>query len=194
MEDLNGNQYPGGKTAMAMPVLSDVMVAHLSKLVANYITTQRDRYATSAFPLSCSQKTAMAGYFTPELLEQTRLLVLHQERIANPDFYPMLRSMGFDDLPDQSTMTAISFDNCIVSHGPCSDSLLFHELVHVEQYRQLGVSRFADLYLRGFLNGGGYLEIPLEQMAYALGERYENSNQFFSVAEEVGRRIAESRF
>jgi hypothetical protein len=34
--------------------------------------------------------------------------------------------------------------------------LLFHELVHVEQYRQLGIPRFAELYVRGFLSGGGY--------------------------------------
>jgi hypothetical protein len=171
-----------------MQFLSEDMVAHLSRLVANYITTQRDRYMTSALPLSSGQKTAMAGYFTQELLERTRVLVLHQERVANPDFYPMLRSMGFDDLPDQSTMAAISFDNCIVSHGPCGDFLLFHELVHVEPYRPLGVSRFADLYLGGFLRAG-YLEIPLERNAYSLGEQYVNSRVTFSVAKEVGRWI-----
>src|SRR2546429_7268300 len=43
---------------------------------------------------------------------------------------------------------------------------LFHELVHAEQYRQLGVGRFAELYIRGFLSGGGYDGIPLEVNAY----------------------------
>jgi len=42
------------------------------------------------------------------------------------------------------------------------DGLLFHELVHVEQHRQLGIPRFADLYVRGFLSGGSYEAIPLE--------------------------------
>lgn len=52
---------------------------------------------------------------------------------------------------------------------PFTEALLFHELVHVEQYRHIGVSRFADLYLKDFLNGGGYFEIPLEQNALCLG-------------------------
>jgi hypothetical protein len=73
--------------------------------------------------------------------------------------------------------------------------LLFHELVHVEQYRQLGVPRFAELYVSGFLSSGSYEAIPLEVNAYALGARYENdSAQHFSVADEVSTWIAEGRF
>ena len=49
----------------------------------------------------------MAGFFSPQLLDDTRLLVLNEERIDNPDFYPMLRQIGFDNLPDQSKMAAI---------------------------------------------------------------------------------------
>ena len=32
---------------------------------------------------------------------------------------------------------------------PFSNGLLFHELVHVEQYRQLGIPRFSELYVGG---------------------------------------------
>jgi hypothetical protein len=92
-------------------------------------------------------------------------------------------------------MAAITFADCVVSHGPCTDVLLFHELVHVEQYRQLGVPGFADLYLRGYLSGGGCFEIPLERNAYALGEQYEdNPGRKFSVADEVARWVLERRF
>jgi len=178
-----------------MPVLPNEVIAQVSVLVADYISTQRNRYVPTAIPLSFDQRTAMAGFFTPRLLDETRLLVLNEERVANPAFYPMLQHIGFDNLPDQSTMAAITFSDCVVSHGPFTSALLFHELVHVEQYRQLGVPRFADLYLKGFLNGGGYFEIPLEQNAYALGEQYEeNPDQQFSVAGEVARWVSEGRF
>jgi hypothetical protein len=50
---------------------------------------------------------------------------------------------------------------------PFSDGLLFHEPVHVEQYRQLGIPRFSEFYVRGFLNGGSYEAIPLEVNAYS---------------------------
>ena len=92
-------------------------------------------------------------------------------------------------------MAAITLSDKIVSHFDFTDGLLFHELVHVEQCRQLGIPRFAELYVRGFLNGGSYEAIPLEVNAYALGGRYENNSaQHFSVAEEVATWIAKGRF
>jgi hypothetical protein len=137
----------------------------------------------------------MNGFFSPQLLEGTRLLVLQGERVANPDFYPMLRSLGFKNLPDQSTMGAITFSDVVVSRETFTDGLLFHELVHVEQYRQLRIPRFSDLYVRGFLKGGSYEAIPLEVNAYSLGGRFESDPQrVFSVDDEVGRWTAGGRF
>ncbi len=137
----------------------------------------------------------MDGFLSPRLLDGTRLLVLQGERVANPDFYPMLRSLGLNNLPDQSAMAAITFCDVVVSHEPFSNGLLFHELVHVEQYRRLGSPRFSELYVHGFLDGGGYEANPLEVNAYALGGRFvQNPANRFSVADEVGRWIAEDRF
>jgi len=133
-------------------------------------------------------------YNSPQLLDGTRLIVLQGKRVANPDFYPMLRSLGFNNLPDQSAMAAITFRDVVVSHEAFSNGLLFHELVHVEQYRQLGIPRFSELYVRGFLDGGSYEAIPLEVNAYALGGRFEQSPaNRFSVEDEVRRWIAEGR-
>jgi hypothetical protein len=92
-------------------------------------------------------------------------------------------------------MAAITFSDTVVAHGPFTNELLFHELVHVEQYRQLGVNDFSSLYVRGFLSGGGYDGIPLERNAYMLGARYEkNPARRFAVTDEVGGWITEGRF
>ena len=72
-------------------------------------------------------------------------------------------------------MGAITFCDVVVSHQAFSDGLLFHQLVHVEQYRQLGIPRFSELYVRGFLNGGSYEAIQLEVNAYTLGGRFESN-------------------
>jgi len=121
----------------------------------------------------------MDGFFSPQLLDLTRLLVLQGERVANPDFYPMLRSFGLNNLPDQSTMAAISFCDVVVSHE-------LHELVHVEQHRQLGIPRFADLYVRGFLSGGSYEAIPLEVNAYTLEDHFRSDpRRGFSVQQKL---------
>jgi len=180
---------------MSAPTLTPGQIAQISALVARYIAEQRERYAPRAVPLSGQQRDAMGGFFAPEHLVGACLLVLGDRRVDNPDFYPMLRDLGLSNLPDFSLMSAITFYDVVVSHEPFTDGLLFHELVHVEQYRQLGIPRFAELYVRGFLKGGGYDRIPLEVNAYSLGGRYEsNPAQQFSVADEVRRWITEGKF
>jgi hypothetical protein len=173
------------------PRLTPEQIAQVSGLVSQYISTQREKYSPRAIPLSAQQRAAMNGFFSPQLLNGVRLLVLQGERVANPDFYPTLRSLGFKNLPDQAKMAAITFSDVVVSHEAFSNGLLFHELVHVEQYRQLGIPRFSELYVRGFLNGGSYEAIPLEVNAYTLEGRFESDpRRVFSVEGEVGRWAA----
>jgi hypothetical protein len=180
---------------MKLHALPRPVVALVSRFAAQYISSQRAKYFPAAERLSEQQKAAMAGFFTPELLDETRLLVLREERVVNPRFYAMLRAIGFRDLPDHLTMAAITFADTVVSHEEFTEDLLFHELVHVEQYRQLGVRKFAELYVRGFLNNGGYGGIPLERNAYMLEHQFQlNSSGRFSVAEVVAAWIAEGRF
>jgi hypothetical protein len=83
----------------------------------------------------------------------------------------------------------------VVAQQKFTPELLFHELVHVEQYRQLGIERFASLYVRGFLAGGGYDGIPLELNAYSLGERFARDPAGrFSVSEVVAEWVRGNRF
>jgi hypothetical protein len=81
--------------------------------------------------LTAQQRFAVAAFFAPEFWAHTRLLWLLDDRVSNPEFYPMLRNLGFKDLRDQSTMAAITFCDVVVSHEPFTSGLLFHELVHV---------------------------------------------------------------
>jgi hypothetical protein len=180
---------------MTTPRLTPDQITQVSRLVAEYIAAQREKYAPRAVPLSSEQRAAVEAFFSPELLSSVRLLVLRGERVPNPDFYPMLRGLGFKGLPDQSTMAAITFCDVVVSHEPFSDGLLFHELAHVEQYSQLGIQRFSELYVRGFLNGGSYEAIPLEVNAYALEDEFRRApRRKFSVRAAVELWAEEGRF
>jgi hypothetical protein len=181
-------------TSIATPKLAPDQIVEVSHLVARYILAQRDRYASLASPLSGQQRAALAPFFSSELLGNARVLVLEGECVPNPDFYPMLHTMGFGNLPDQSAMAAITFYDVVVAHEPFSPGLFFHEFVHVEQYGQLGIPRFAELYVRGFLNGGSYEAIPLEVNAYTLEDRFRRDpDQGFSVRQEVSKWLAEGR-
>ena len=165
------------------------------RLVAHYINAQRERFSPQAIPLTPAQMAAMSSFFPSQTLDAARVLELDGARLKNPPFRWMLVGMGFSGLRDLSQIAAITFHDVIVSHVPFSSGLLFHELVHVEQYRQLGIPRFAELYVRGFLSGGGYAGIPLEVNAYSLGRQFEADPQRqFSVADAVARWVREDRF
>jgi len=179
---------------MTTPEITSDQISFVSRLLADYIEAQRARYVSRALPLSAAQFNVVKDFFPDQVLA-TKLLVLKNEPIQNPEFYPVLRQMGITNLPEQAMMAAVTFNDVVVSREPFSDGLLFHELVHVEQYRQLGVQRFAEFYVRGFLAGGGYHGIPLEVNAYTLGGQFESDPEYaFSVAEEVSRWIQEGRF
>ena len=134
----------------------------------------------------------MGRYFSSELLANVRWLSLVEEQVETPDFFVM----GLD-LVDPSAFTmmaAITFSDVIVANVPLWDDILFHELVHCEQYRQLGIQKFADTYARHYLKAG-YHGVSLEEHAYLLGTRFElNTNEPFSVEQEVARWIADSRY
>jgi hypothetical protein len=180
---------------MAMPQLSPEQIDQISGAVAEYIETQRHRFQSRSAKLSNAQKAAVDRFFRADLLETTQVLVLEKERIGNPGFYPMLIGIGFSNLPDFALMEAVTLRDVVAFHGPITIGTLFHELVHVEQYRRLGVARFSELYARGFLNGGGYHGIPLEMNAYELGVRFEaHPDRTFSVENEVASWIREGRF
>jgi len=170
-------------------------VQQLSAAVAQYITAQREAYLPTGIPLTAEQRLALQGFLIQAVIDKARLVVLQNSRVQNPNFYPELWQLGFRNLPDFRSMAAITFGNVVVSHQPFTHGLLFHELVHVEQYRQLGIPQFSNLYVRGFLTGGGYDSIPLEVNAYMLGARFEvNPRQHFSVSDEVTEWIRHDRF
>jgi len=180
---------------MSTPVLTPEQEAHIGVLVSPYTESQKAIYYSGAAALSATQKAAMHGFFSESILNSVRVIVLVGERVQNPHFYPFLVGLGFINLPDFSLMAAITFCDVVVSHEPFSAGLLFHQLVHVEQYRQLGVPRLAELYVRGFLAGGCYEGIPLEINAYTLAARYKaKPAERFSAAEEVTTWIEEGRF
>ena len=182
---------------MPFPRLSNEQLEWVIQQVAEYIERQRQTYRSGAVSLNAAQKAAMQPFFLPSTLESARVLVLTGERVGNPPFYRALVQVGFDAgaLPNFSLMAAITFVDTVVSHESFTDGLLFHELVHVVQYEKLGLERFADKYVRGYLSGGSYDGIPLEMNAYELDARFAGApTKAFSVSDEVEMWVRAERF
>jgi uncharacterized protein DUF4157 len=129
--------------------------------------------------------------------------------MSNPPFYAELRARGVDArdlLSFADGMAAITFDTTIVVAPQATEAapakfteLIFHELVHVVQYRLLGVDRFAQLYVDGWMAGRAryrdnpaqrYMNILLEHMAFQLQGRYAAApTEAFSVEDAVRSQL-----
>ena len=73
-----------------------------------------------------------------------------------------------------------------------SESLHFHELVHVVQWKTLGIREFLLTYAIG-LAQHGYLHSPLEALAYELQKRFEQGAISGTVVGEVATRTIKAR-
>lgn len=191
----------GKKKNQAQPPLSQEQVASLTQAVAGYIRAQRETYYSRAAPLSFSE--LWSRFFSPADLQRIHAVQAESSAqavgsdavgcVPNPPFYADLEKLGFTGLPNFSTMPAITFDDVVVFHDALTPQLIFHELVHVVQYRLLGVDEFARLYVRGYLHAG-YEGTPLEVCAYELDGRFIMGSVGFDVEAEVRAWIENGRF
>ena len=160
-----------------------------------WVLEQREMHRPGAARLDQNTRLSLSPFFRSEILDSARFAVV--PLIENPGFYSELEAMGQSVPLDFTAMHGITFQDTVLlsEHHLQSNGwprgLVFHELVHVVQYRCLGVADFVRRYLSGWAeNGYEYVAIPLERDAYELQKRFEiNPTQPFSVEEEVVRRL-----
>jgi hypothetical protein len=155
-------------------------------MAAGYLSRQRNHLVRDAKSIPPKMQTQLRGFFSDNVLTETRLV---QAVVPEPALYPMVRLLGVRGLLEMSMIGAITLIDVVAYPEEIDLSTLFHELVHVVQYRVLGLGRFAKLYVGGFLTGGDYERIPLECQAYELGARFDTEpKKLFDVQEDVIRR------
>jgi len=128
---------------------------------------------------SCSRfEQEFNGYFRKNTLFHKS--ILHKAYfVPVNNKLPLPRELGFlptELLEEFSSMDAITYDNVYYIRADKVNklNLHFHELVHVIQYRQMGISKFLERYMSEISNYG-YDYAPLEKMAYELEDYFQNS-------------------
>jgi len=170
----------------------EAQIKQLAAWVAAYIAEQRTVFLGKALPVEEWQNKALQSFLPSDVLDVVRAA---RGQAPEPSFYSQLREFGIRNAPPFSEMAGVTFQDVIVHVEPLTMPLLFHEMVHAVQYKHLGLQGFADAYVRGFLTGGSYEEIPLEKQAYELEARFANdSTATFSVELDVEERIRLKHF
>lgn len=111
----------------------------------------------------------LAAAFPSELLARARVVAV------DPVPFPPLDALGLPEFASFQRMPiqGITFkDTFFVRPGRETDSLCFHEVVHVLQWSALGEEKFLLAYGFGLLSHG-YRASPLERMAYDLQRAFD---------------------
>ncbi len=182
--------------AMPTPVhgLSEEQVRKGIDRLSAWLRQQREHYLISAVPLTEQHKTHMGRYFSASLVDQVRVVELEGERLPNPPFYEEARAL-LANLPDLTHTASVTFLDVVVFNEKLTERSLFHGLVHAAQFQVLGMERYADLYVRSFVDTKFHFTVPLEAHAFSLESKFSGpSPERFSVEDEVRLWLKQGRY
>jgi hypothetical protein len=136
----------------------------------------------------------MWPYFSFELLDQIRIVELRGARVGVPEFFSQARALGFEP-PEISHMASLSFLDVVVFNEQLIERALFHALVHTVQMKVLGLERYAELWVRGFIKTRAHFTVPLEVHAFSLASKFlRPAPERFSVEDQVLRWVRDNRY
>ena len=166
--------------------LTETRITEMVYGVAKYFRQERELYFPASEPLTPGWRNAVQAYFSKSVLDSVRTVILKGARIPPPPFYSEAIAMSSGNFPDFVHLASVTYADVIVFHDEITLRTLFHGLVHAAQIAFLGLDRYSDLYLRGFVRTRSWIAIPLEAQAYQLDTRFAMSSAaVFSVEEEV---------
>jgi len=112
----------------------------------------------------------LRDYFPASLLEAARVATVEELPVLPVAHYGVPEFEAMANMP----AAAITFGNMFfLRDGDSSEGIHFHELVHVVQWRVLGVRDFLLTYAAGLLQHG-YADSPLEAIAFELQGRFDH--------------------
>lgn len=163
--------------------------------IAAYLREQRESFFPLAEAISPHYKILFQPFFQSSLLEQVRIVELRGARVPNPPFYAEAKALGFTNFPEMVHMASLTYVDVVVFNERVSARALFHGLVHAVQFMVLGLDRYMELFVRGFLRTQLHVTVPLEAHAFLLESRFqEDRRRTFSVEEQVRLWASEGRY
>jgi hypothetical protein len=138
-------------------------------------------------PVTSKKFQRLPLYFSRAQIEAAKFVVVDRVPL------PPLSSMGLSRFKEfeRNDYGGITYlDTYFLKRaGADEESLHFHEMVHVVQWRLLGAERFLALYVDG-LEAFGYRNSPLEKMAYDAQEIFDRPGSVFDVEKFVAERLS----
>ncbi|MGM0453281.1 MAG: hypothetical protein ACQERN_08980 [Thermodesulfobacteriota bacterium] len=159
-----------------------------------WLRQQRNRHRRHSHRIDRTTVSRIAPFF--EGLTMDRIRIRKVARIDEPPFSVFLEKSGFTPFFGFGFAAGITFIDTIViademiGHTDMT-ALIFHEAVHVAQYRCLTPERFVRQYMQSWMaHRFEYHRIPLESQAYRLQQRFQRHPEvIFSVEQDIRHRF-----
>jgi hypothetical protein len=188
------SKIPQPGPSPAVPEPTSEQIAEAIDWLAGYLREQREYYAPVATPLSNAYKARMWPFFSADLLDRVRIIELLGARVRVPEFFAKVRALGFEP-PEITHMDSVTFLDVIAFNQRLSERALFHALVHAVQIDVLGLQRYVELWVHGFLKTRTHFTVPLEVQAFSLSSKFlRPMAEKFSVEDEVVRWVEDGRY
>jgi hypothetical protein len=152
--------------------------------IREWILRYTESTASQAVTVASLSVPGLDRCYSKKLLESTRFVIMDQI------CYPPLDQLGLGEFHALNAIPwgGITYNDIYFLRRDLACPVLhFHELVHVIQYRRLGVDRFLWAYGLG-LALHGYDDSPLEKMAYDLQLEFEHGIYRRSLVADIERR------
>jgi len=158
--------------------------------MARWIDRLQAQHAPRAVSAREAGPARLAGYFPTALLDSARVVTVE----SLP--FPPVSEYGLPEFAGMATpgMAGITFGDMYfvqAGHAP-ADLVHFHELVHVVQWKTLGVPEFLSTYAVG-LAQHGYERSPLESIAFWLEGQFDLGIAPLDVSDFVAKHALAAR-
>ncbi len=143
-------------------------------LISGWIDKTLADHAAQARPVAALGFTRLPQFYSATLLARAKVIPV--ARVPTPP----LTQMGLPEFADFENMVPAGItykDTFFVQDSQIkNESLHFHELVHIVQWAHMGVDGFLLAYAAG-LAAHGYMDSPLEKMAYGLQNYFDQNGK-----------------
>ena len=156
--------------------------------VKEWIERTIAEFASQMEPVAKAPFSRLTKYYPADLLQRIQRVIV--DRCPVPD----LASTGIPQLAEIESwdLKGVPWGDIIFIKRDFADSesLHFHELLHIVQWELLGADRYLTAWAIGTITHG-YRSNPLEEMAFRLQQRFETKDESFDVVSEVGAELAQ---
>ncbi len=134
---------------------------------------------------------------SPRLAATVPATILGSARSVSTDAipFPPVAAYGLPELQAMADMpmAGITFrDMYFVHPSYATEGVHLHELIHIIQWRTLGVGPFLLTYALGIVQHG-YAQSPLEAIAFDYQSRFERGVVLDGIVDDVARRAVQDR-